>query len=289
MSCPRLSKPSLISLQLAVSASLALSLFASCKRTAKESVKDAGAPKYIPIAEARIEAVNNASKQPIYQGPMGTIEGTVTITGDPAPDMIPYIDKIPADCEVAKQTYGKLFREGPGRTLADVLVAVTGYKGYLKPNSDHVNLDARNCAWAKKTVVLTFGQRIEVRSQDNRPYIPQLLGGPPEALLVAVPKGDSIPVFAQEPGHYVLIDSMRLYSKADVFVVRYPTTDVTGEDGRYRIEGVPVGLVTVSALLPPSGGTTSKQVTVAANGTVKLDLELSFEASSFHPPTPKSH
>ena len=265
-----------------------LFLLAGCKHAKHEPIQDAG-PKLVAISDERIEAVNNATKQALYQGPVGAIEGIVTMTGDAAPDLVPYIDKIPPDCAIATNTYGKLFREGSGRVLADVLVAATGYKGYVKAKSDHVDLIARDCAWATKTLAVTFGQRIDVKSKDTRPYIPQLLGGPRGALLVAVPGGDSAPVFPQEPGHYVLIDAMRLYSKADVFVVRYPTVDVTGENGRYRIEGVPVGPVTVSALLPSTSGTASRQVTVSPNETVHVDLTLTFDQSTFRPksaPTP---
>jgi hypothetical protein len=264
---------------------IAFALTTGCKHSKKEAAEaaaDAGL-KLAAISEERILAVNNASHQAPYQGPVGAVEGTVTITGDAAPDMIPYIDKIPPNCAIAANIYGKLFREGAGRTVADVLVAVTGYKGYLKAKSDHVDLTARDCAWERKTLAVTFGQRIDVRSKDARPYIPQLLGSPPSALLVAVPGGDSVPVFPQEAGHYVLIDSMRLYSKADVFVVRYPTTDITGENGRYRIEGIPVGPVTVSALLPSTNGTASKQIAVSANETVRVDLVLAFDKASFRP------
>lgn len=264
---------------------LALALTTGCKHSKKEvaeAVADAGL-KLAAISEERILAVNNATQQALYQGPVGAVEGTLTMTGDTAPEMIPYIDKIPPDCAIAANTYGKLFREGTGRTVADVLVAVTGYKGYLRAKSDHVDLAARDCAWERKTLAVTFGQRIDVKSKDARPYIPQLLGSPPSALLVAVPGGDAVPVFPQEPGHYVLIDSMRLYSKADVFVVRYPTTDITGENGRYRIEGIPVGPITVSALLPLTNSTASKQVTVSANETVRVDLALAFDKASFQP------
>ncbi len=257
-------------------------LFTACRHSTKENILDASV-KLIPIPEQRVEAINNVTKQAAYQGATGSIEGLVTMVGDVAPDMTTYIDKIPADCSIATNTYGKLFREGGGRTVADVLVAVTGYKGYLKPKSDHVELLARDCAWAKKTVGVTFGQRIDVKSADTRPYIPQLLGGPAGALLVAVPGGDAVPVFPQEPGHYVLIDSMRLYSKADVFVVRYPTFDVTGLNGRYRIDGIPVGPVTVSALLPSTSSTDSRQITVAANQTVNVDFTLKFSRAAMLP------
>jgi hypothetical protein len=267
--------------KLTVALILPLAFTGGCKRRSSSHAADAGAAP--GIAHERIEAVNNATKQSLYSGPTGVVEGTVTIMGDESPDLLPYLEKIPADCAAASRTYGKFFREGTGRTVADVMVAVTGYRGYVKPRSDRVLVHARDCAWEKRTIALTFGQRIDVQSDDNRPYIPQLLGARMEVMLVAVPKNDAVPLLPPEPGHYVLIDAMRLYSKADVFVVRYPTVDVTGLDGRYRIEGIPPGPATVSALLPSVGATTQGAVTIKTNGTEKLDLTLHFDRAKFNP------
>ncbi len=256
----------------------------SCKKAHQDANPDAG-NLHPAIALDRIEAVNNASKQPLYTGSTGSVEGTITITGDAAPDISAYVDKIPGNCADAQGFYGRLFREGPNRQVADVLVAVTEYRGYVKPKSDHVDVLGRDCSWDRRTIALTFGQRIDVRSADDKPYIPQLLGGGLAALLVAVPKGDPVPVQPTEPGHYVLIDSMRLYSKADVFVLRYPTTDVTGIDGHYRIDGVPVGAAKLSAILPSTSSTGSKPIMVEANRTVRADLALAFDRATFKPPT----
>jgi hypothetical protein len=162
-------------------------------------------------------------------------------------------------------------------------VAVTEYKGYVRPKNDHIDVVARDCSWDKRTIALTFGQRIDVRSADNLAYIPQLLGGATGALLVAVPNGEAVPVLPREPGHYELVDAMRLYSKADVFVVRYPTTNVTGIDGHYRIDGVPVGPAKVSALLPAAASVAAKPVTVEANRSTRVDLVVSFDRATYRP------
>lgn len=262
---------------------LAITLATSCKsKLGQTSQLDAGQP--LPgISSVRVDAINNESKQPLYAGPTGTIEGTISITGDTAPDMTPYIDPIPANCAKAQELYGRLFREGPERVVADVLVAVTNFHGYVKSKSDHVDLTARDCGWQHRTIALTYGQRIDVKSGDSQPYIPQLLGAPTGALLVAIPNGEAVPVLAREPGHYVLIDSMRLYSKADVFVVRYPTTDVTGLDGHYRITGVPTGPATLSALLPSTGSAATQSVTIEASKAVHVNLTLKFDQATFHP------
>jgi len=262
---------------------LAITLATSCKnKLGHSSQADAGHP--LPgISSEQVDAINNESKQPLYVGPTGTIEGTITISGDAAPDMTPFIDAIPANCAKAQELYGKLFREGPGRVVADALVAVTNFHGYVKPKSNHVDLSARDCGWQQRTIALTYGQRIDVKSADSQPYIPQLLGAPTGALLVAIPNGEAVPVLAREPGHYVLIDSMRLFSKADVFVVRYPTTDVTGLDGHYRITGIPTGPATLSALLPSTSSTATKSVTIEASKAVHVDLTLAFDQSTFRP------
>jgi hypothetical protein len=264
---------------------LALALAPACKKAQHDNAPDAATVKPLPgIAREQIEKTNNADHEPLYTGATGVVEGTVTISGDEAPDITPYIEKIPDNCARAKELYGRLFREGPDRSVADALVAVTEYQGHLEPKRDHVDLTARDCGWDRRTIAMTFGQRIDVRSADGQAYIPQLLGGATGALLVAVPKGEAIPVLPREPGHYVLLDAMRLYSKADVFVVRYPTTDVTGIDGHYRIEGVPVGSAKISVLLPSTGSTAAKSVNIEANRSTRADLVLSFDRANFQPP-----
>ncbi len=204
----------------------------------------------MPIDPKIVSAAVNAKGEAPYTGATGTISGIVSATGDPAPDMPEAIASIPADCASAKDTYGKLFREGAGRALSDVVVGVTGYSGYVPEESPGQFADASGCAWNARTYVLTFGQSLDVRSRDSRPYVPDLMGAQLKAQLVALPRGDAIHLYPEHPGRYQLTDSMRLFMLADVLVVKFPTHAVTGLDGRYVIPRVPVGKVKVSALLP---------------------------------------
>src|SRR6478609_2112301 len=100
----------------------------------------------LPLDPKIVSAAVNAKGEPPYAGPTGTISGIVTVSGDPAPDMPEAIASVPGDCAAAKETYGKLFREGPGRALADVVVGVTGYAGYLPEESPAQVADANGCA-----------------------------------------------------------------------------------------------------------------------------------------------
>jgi hypothetical protein len=231
----------------------------------------------LPTDPKIVSAAVNPKGEVPYSGPTGTIGGVITVSGDPAPDMPEVSAKIPADCESAKDVYGKLFREGPGRGLADVVVGVTGYAGYVPEDTPAEIADASGCAWNARTYVLTFGQSLDVRSRDSRPYVPDLLGARLKAQLVAMPRGDAIHLYPEQPGRFQLIDSMRLFMLADVLVVKFPTHAVTGLDGHFVIPHVPVGKVSVSALLPATMREAEKDVEVHAGELVEVAIALPFE------------
>ena len=235
----------------------------------------------LPIDPKIVSATVNGNGEAPYAGATGTIGGTITISGDPAPDMPEITAAIPADCEGAKEMYGKLFREGANRALADVVVGVTGYSGYLPEDAPAQLADATGCAWNSRTYVLTFGQSLDVRSRDSRPYVPDLLGAKLKAQLVALPRGEAIHLYPEQPGRYQLTDSMRIFMMAEVLVVKFRTHAVTGVDGRYVIPRVPVGKVKVSALLPVTQAHIEKEVEVHAGELVDVPLTLTFDRKAW--------
>jgi len=235
----------------------------------------------LPIDPKIVSAAVNGKGEPPYTGATGTISGLITVSGDQAPDMPEAIASVPADCENAKGVYGKLFREGAGRGLADVVVGVTGYSGYVPEEIPGQFADASGCAWNARTYVLTFGQSLDVRSRDSRPYVPDLMGARLKAQLVALPRGDAIHLYPEQPGRFQLTDSMRLFMLADVVVVKFPTHAVTGLDGRYVIPRVPVGKVKVSAMLPATMVQNEKEVEVHAGELVDVPLTLAFDRKAW--------
>src|SRR5205085_1707018 len=104
--------------------------------------------------------------------------------------------------------------------------------------------------------------------------------------------------YPTEVGHYALREGTNHnWMNADVFVVRYPTTAVTGLDGHYRISGIPVGKVKVSAYLPlidaglhPDVGisapTEEREVEISSGETARADFVLSYKRPK-NPPKPK--
>jgi hypothetical protein len=241
----------------------------------------------IPVPAASVESTINPRHAPPFAGPTGTVEGVVRVSGDAAPKKA--LD-IPFACGEAYATYGKAFREGNGRTLADVLVAITDYDGFVPPSSDVVPVTIHGCAYDTRTLALTYGQRVEVKNADpSQFFLPSLLGAELPAQIVAVPRGDPVKLYPLKVGHYVLADGMnRNWMYADVFVLRYATHAVTGLDGRFRITGIPAGKVKVSAYLPaidsalhPDVGsekpTAERQIEVKAGESTVADFVIPYK------------
>ncbi len=273
-------------LTLALAGWVGLCALAGCKSktqtsapvTIGSSTLPAPVASSLPAVDPKVvsAAVNPKGEAP-YSGPTGSIRGVVHVSGDEAPVQSEIIGRIPGDCQGAKEFYGKLFREGPGRTLADVVIGVTGYEGYVPEDAPSVVADAAGCAWSSRTYVLTFGQSLDVRSRDSRPYVPDLLGEEMKAQLVALPRGDAIHLYPSRPARFELTDSMRLFMLAEVLVVKFPTHAVTKLDGSFVIPRVPVGNVQVSALSPATMAQRSQSVEVHAGESVELNFELPFE------------
>ncbi|HEY5960615.1 MAG TPA: hypothetical protein VIV60_28875, partial [Polyangiaceae bacterium] len=208
------------------------------------------------------------------KGDTGIVEGYVTMEGDPAAIQPNLLTRIPKDCTEALKVYELIFREGPARRVADVFVGVTGYQGTPGEKRGPVSVVANGCAWNKRTFGLTTQQHLSVRSTDNHPYVPALYGTKVGAALVAVPGGDAVPVYTKGPGMYLLVDEMRNFTQATVLVVKFPTFDVTGLDGKFRIEGVPVGSADISAYLPTVNLKAEQKITVTKNSTTRVNLTL---------------
>jgi hypothetical protein len=247
--------------------------------------ENAVAPPKSPIPPEDVQKTINPGSLPVHAGPAGVVRGVVRVSGDPAPEDPDRLrDVREAECAGAKETYGKIFREGPDRTLADVLVAVTGYDGrFVPPVGDGPTVTVRRCAFDTRTVALTFGQMISVQNRGGQAVIPELIGEKTKALLVAMPGGSPVRLHPTSVGHYALVDNSHPFATADVFVLRFSTFDVTGRDGKFEIARVPEGEVKVSAYLPATGETVEKTVRVSASEPQEVTFEIPFELATYRP------
>ncbi len=230
----------------------------------------------VPLPPAAVAKVVNPNNAEPYKGPTATLKGTIRIKGDPAPTTN---FTFPAGkCGEAAATYGKLFRVGLDNAAADVLVTVLGYKQFVPAKEEAKKVTIHGCAVSRRTIALTFGQRLEVANIDQvESYMPYLDGAPRKATMVAVPGGAAVKLYAMEGNaHYMLRDELpKPFLAADVFVLNFATYDVTGLDGQYEIQGIPVGKVNVAAFLPVID-TDAQQSLELKEGVNTLDLELTY-------------
>lgn len=256
----------------APSASSAPRASASASSSAQVSF---GVPIGIPLDAEKVVSVVNRSHATPYAGPKGTLKGKVRMEGDPAP---PTNLKFPDRCREAPATYGKLFRVGLDGALADAMVAVTAYNGFVPASGPAAKVPIRGCAPNKRTVVMTFGQRLEVANRDKlEPYIPYLDGARTVAGIVAVPGGEPIKLYPNQPGRYMLRDQMPSGLLADVYVLKYATHDVTDLGGEFEIRDIPVGKVRVDVLLPVLGKGDGREIDIK-EGVNTADFTLKFDA-----------
>ena len=239
----------------------------------------------IPLPAASVERAINPGGVPPYAGPTGVVEGTIHVRGDRAPEV-----KVAAaaECADARAHYGKLFFEsGDARALADALVAVTDYKGFVPAHGDVVPVSIRGCTYDQRTYSVTYGQHLEVTNLNRTvSFVPDLMGGSMPAQMVATPHGDPVKLYPLVPGYYEIQDQMnRPFLKASVYVLKYATHTVSGTDGRYRISGIPVGTVKVSALHPSAGTAKDQKVEVRADQTTTVDLDIDYKYVAPAPPS----
>ncbi len=242
------------------------------------------------LSEDEVLKFVNPTKAPVYAGPTGSIEGTISIKGDPPPD-VPGLDF--HKCPAGRDTYGKLFRVGAtqangAKALADALVAVTGYGSFFLPERNPVrSVTFEGCALDARTIDMTVGQRLEVSSKENVLFAPILLQAQEPALMLASKNTAPVGLYPPRPGYYTLVDRMELtYLRADVYVLLQPLHTVTREDGHYRIDGIPVGTVTVSTRLARLRKETSRSVQIDPNMVQTVDLTLDFDATKDIPKEP---
>lgn len=278
-----------------LSAAALLGIAAGCSKSKPVVLVEDAAPLNVtPLTTASVANKVNPAGLPAYSGPTGSVEGTVTVTGPAAAADGPKAYPLCKDGSAAL-TYGSAFREGtpatPGgpRWLADAIVAITGYGSYFVPETKEAKEAViEGCAYTARTYTLTFGQRLEVKNTSDTFWTPELDPKTTAVLMMAVPRGDTVKLFPKREGFYRLVDRDRKWAMADVYVLQHPLHTVTLTEGKYRIDGIPVGKVKVNATHPHLGKSEAAQeIEIKADTVAHVDLVLANNTPP--PPAPPSY
>ncbi|MGA7123064.1 MAG: carboxypeptidase-like regulatory domain-containing protein [Polyangiaceae bacterium] len=254
-----------------------------------------GPPNAVGLPSAFVAAVVNPMNLKPYAGPTGSVEGMVLVRG---PDAPPVPDLDVHACPGALDTYGKLFRAGPrrpdgARPLADALVLVTGYSGYVPEKNDVQRVViGTDCGYPSRAIALTFGQRLDIANDSTLPFAPYLEGAPQLTVMIAPPqqRGEPVKIFPVRADFFPLRDQLQKFVHVDVYVLRQPLHAVTDLQGHFRIDGVPIGKVRVSARLGGLLGEVDEDVDVRADAPQHVELLLKYapvDAASPPPATPR--
>jgi hypothetical protein len=248
---------------------------------AREAADASHATDPLAIPSASVAAVVNPNHVPAYAGPTGVVDGTVRIVGPDAPE-VPGLSF--RACPAAIDMYAKAFRSGVpredgSRALADALVVVTGYTGYIEEKDPAVRVTVdRTCSYPARTIAMTFGQRLEVMNDTKLPFGPYLEDTYNPIIRVAPPQnaGDPVRIYPPRADYFRLRDRLQSFIHEDVYVLRQPLHAVTDLTGHFRITGVPVGHVTVSARLPTIGSDSARDIEVRTGAATNVDLTLTY-------------
>jgi hypothetical protein len=247
----------------------------------------------LPIPKEVVESTINRDHLPDYTGPTGVLEGTVYVTGDPAP---PIMGKNFDKCPAAADVYSKAFREGAprpdgSRPLADTILEVIPSSGYtdaiVREKEPNVHATIANCAYGARTYVMTFGQALEVKNDHAGPlFAPYFENQPSPAVLVATPGGDPVRLYPKNLGRYRMIDRVgNAWLEADVFVIANSVHAVSDVKGHYRIEGVPVGKMTLNAYHPAIEHAFNKELDVKDGVVTTMDVTIPNDKAAVRPPS----
>ena len=229
-----------------------------------------------PLSRDEVDAQINPTHLPDYHGPTGVVEGAVYVTGEPAAPTTASFTR----CPLAAAMFGKKFREGPPtaggkRPLADAAVGITGYSGFVvRPRRPVEIVSIDGCGmFDSRTVVLTFGQDLLVQNRGSEAFAPFLVQAAGSTRVA--PPGATLRIRPRKPGAYELADAMgHVWMHANVFVAMSSLHAVTDELGHFRIEGVPVGTLRLSAVHPALKSEAATTVEIRQGETTTAELTL---------------
>jgi plastocyanin len=137
-------------------------------------------------------------------------------------------------------------------------------------------LDQVNCQYVPHVLGVSVGQTLRVRSSDPAMHnVHTLSDVNPSSNFGMTRAGESRDLTFGKPERFAVKCDVHPWMTAHVYVLDHPFFAVTGEDGRFEIQGLPAGEHTV-VFSHPFLGDRERRVTVEKDGAV-VELNATFE------------
>jgi hypothetical protein len=254
--------------QIAVCLSLVAALAACQKQASEPAPAPPASPSPLPAAAA-------PAAQPPGATGGATISGTVKLTGTP-PEMAltkrqadPYCAKTPMKEEEVVV--------GAGGGLKNVVVRITsGLSGHYDAPAASATVDQSACMYRPRVQGIVLGQPLLVKNSDGTLHnIHGYKGASTLFNRAQLPGQPPMPTQLNAADQIVKLKcDVHPWMTAYVLVSAHPFFAVTGDDGSFKITGVPAGSYTVEAW-HERYGTKTAQVTV---GDKPAQASFQFEA-----------
>jgi plastocyanin len=206
----------------------------------------------------------------------GTITGTVKLTGTP-PEM--GMTKRQADPYCAKTpTKEEEVVVGAGGALKNVIVRVTkGVSGHYDPPASPATVDQNACMYRPRVQGIVLGQPVQIRNSDQTLHNIHGYKGASTLFNQAEIPGQPpmVKQFNDADQIVKLKCDVHPWMTGYVLVSSHPFFAVTGDDGSFKISGLPAGTYTVEAWHERFGAITA-EVSVPADKPAEAAFQ--FEA-----------
>ena len=169
----------------------------------------------------------------------GSLSGKVTLTG-----LAPKLANLPVTrdmkvCGASKPDESLEVKDGG---IKDVVIWVTDLGEARDAKSVKQKLDQQACQFVPHVVVAPLGSTLDVVNSDKALHNVRAQAGEVRLLNYAMPiPGHVVPTRLRKEGIFKVNCDVHPWMKAWILVLPTQASAVTGEDGTYKIEGVPPG------------------------------------------------
>ena len=215
---------------------------------------------------------------PVDPATAATITGKVAFTGQKPPQMRIRMDAVPA-CTQANPdpVFVQEVVVNDNNTLRNVFVYVKeglGDRSFPASNAD-VELDQRGCMYTPHVMGLTVGQPFRIKNADTTNHNVHPLPKQNREWNQSQPPGSAeiVQQFARPEVMIPVKCNVHPWMIAYVGVLPHPFFSITGNDGSFRITGLPPGNYVIEAW-HEKFGTFTQNVTVGPSESKEVDFSI---------------